>query len=196
MSPSPPVKAVILVAGPQKGTRFRPLSLDLPKPLFPVAGMPIIRHHLEALVKQIQELTEVLVLGFYPPQEMADFVRQASEELKLPVRYLQEYTAMGTSGGIFHFRDRILSGGTGARKSLETLLVPYFLPILCAVPPDTFFVMNGDVCADFPLAEMYAFHCSKGQATVTMMATEATHEQAVKYGCVVANKQVRGVSVR
>jgi mannose-1-phosphate guanylyltransferase len=41
-------KAVILIGGLQKGTRFRPLSLDVPKPLFPVAGHPIIYHHIEA----------------------------------------------------------------------------------------------------------------------------------------------------
>ena len=44
----PSIKAVILIAGPQKGTRFRPLSLDLPKPLFPLAGSPMIAHHVEA----------------------------------------------------------------------------------------------------------------------------------------------------
>ena len=44
-------KAIILIAGPQRGTRFRPLSLDLPKPLFPVAGLPIVQHHIEALAR-------------------------------------------------------------------------------------------------------------------------------------------------
>ena len=33
------------------GTRFRPLSLDSPKPLFPIAGLPIIQHHIEACSK-------------------------------------------------------------------------------------------------------------------------------------------------
>lgn len=33
------------------GTRFRPLSLQLPKPLFPIAGVPLIEHHIEQLSK-------------------------------------------------------------------------------------------------------------------------------------------------
>ena len=50
-------------------------------------------------------------------------------------RYLQEYTSLGTAGGLHHFRDQIRSGN-----------------------PDAFFVLNGDVCADFPLKEMKQFH--------------------------------------
>lgn len=41
-------KSVILIGGPQKGTRFRPLSFDMPKPLFPVAGFPVLQHLIEA----------------------------------------------------------------------------------------------------------------------------------------------------
>lgn len=43
------MKAVILIGGPQKGTRFRPLSFEVPKPLFRLAGYPIIYHHIGAL---------------------------------------------------------------------------------------------------------------------------------------------------
>lgn len=35
------------------GTRFRPLSLELPQPLFPIAGAPILQHHIEACAKVI-----------------------------------------------------------------------------------------------------------------------------------------------
>uniref|UniRef100_A0AAQ4PFF4 GDP-mannose pyrophosphorylase Aa n=1 Tax=Gasterosteus aculeatus aculeatus TaxID=481459 RepID=A0AAQ4PFF4_GASAC len=45
------LKAVILIGGPQKGTRFRPLSFEVPKPLFPVAGVPMLQHHIEACAK-------------------------------------------------------------------------------------------------------------------------------------------------
>ncbi len=61
---------------------------------------------------------------------------------------------MGTAGGVFHFRDRIMSGGDAV---------------------DAFFVMNGDVCADFPLEDLLAFHnLGEHGNLVTMMATEAT----------------------
>jgi hypothetical protein len=52
------VKGVVLVGGPSKGTRFRPLSLDIAKPLFPIAGNPLIYHHLEACT-QLKNLKEV-----------------------------------------------------------------------------------------------------------------------------------------
>lgn len=47
---------------------------------------------------------------------------------------------MGTGGGIYHFRDQILSGG-----------------------PAAFFLMNADVCSEFPLREMLRFHRQHGE---------------------------------
>ena len=58
------LKSVILIGGPSKGTRFRPLSLDIPKPLFPVAGLPVIQHHIEACSK-VDNLSEILIIGSY-----------------------------------------------------------------------------------------------------------------------------------
>jgi hypothetical protein len=43
------MKALILVGG--FGTRLRPLTLSLPKPLVPFANMPMVMHQIEALVK-------------------------------------------------------------------------------------------------------------------------------------------------
>jgi len=67
------LKAVILIGGPQKGTRFRPLSLDTPKPLFPLAGRPLIAHHIEACA-QLPDLREILIIGYYPQTQMEGFV--------------------------------------------------------------------------------------------------------------------------
>ena len=51
------VKAVVLVGGASKGTRFRPLSMDCPKPLFPVAGMPMVEHHIKACASVENSIT-------------------------------------------------------------------------------------------------------------------------------------------
>ncbi len=59
----------------------------------------------------------------------------------LPRRYLQEYAALGTGGGIYHFRDQIVSGA-----------------------PEAFLVLNADVCSEFPLLEMLDFQKEHGDA--------------------------------
>jgi mannose-1-phosphate guanylyltransferase len=42
---------------------MRPLSMDIPKPLLPIAGRPIIYHGIQALSK-CEGLKEVLLIGF------------------------------------------------------------------------------------------------------------------------------------
>ncbi|XP_064598063.1 mannose-1-phosphate guanyltransferase alpha-A-like isoform X2 [Liolophura sinensis] len=165
------LKAIILIGGPQKGTRFRPLSLDMPKPLFPVAGFPIIYHQIEACCK-VPDLREILLIGFYQSNDaLNSFIQTAQQTFRIQIRYLQEYTALGTAGGIYHFRDQILAGN-----------------------PEYFFVMNADVCSDFPLCEMLEFHRQKGDGTnATIMATEATRQQSLTYGCIVGNKETHEV---
>lgn len=72
-------KAIILVGGPSRGTRFRPLSLDVPKPLFPVAGQAIIWHHLAALAK-VEGLKEVLLIGFFEDSVFSRFIDDSSTQ--------------------------------------------------------------------------------------------------------------------
>ncbi|KAK4885835.1 hypothetical protein RN001_002106 [Aquatica leii] len=165
------LKAVILIGGPQKGTRFRPLSLDIPKPLFPVAGLPLIQHHIEACIA-VEGLKEILLIGYYPVSQIQQFVNDMNQQYNIIIRYLQEFTALGTAGGLYHFRDQIRCGN-----------------------PDAFFVMNGDVCSDFPLQEVYSFHKEKGnKALVTIMGTEATRQQSLNYGCIATDKATQEVT--
>uniref|UniRef100_A0A0A9ZDL1 Mannose-1-phosphate guanyltransferase alpha-A n=1 Tax=Lygus hesperus TaxID=30085 RepID=A0A0A9ZDL1_LYGHE len=154
------LKAVILIGGPLKGTRFRPLSLDIPKPLFPVAGLPMIQHHIEAC-SRVPGLKEIIILGYFPSGDLSQFISDMAQKYKITIIYLQEYTALGTAGGMYHFRDQIRFGN-----------------------PDGFFVLNGDVCADFPLEEMLQYHKSHGNALITIMATETNKDQALNYGCI------------
>jgi mannose-1-phosphate guanylyltransferase len=72
-------KGVILVGGPSVGTRFRPLSMDIPKPLFPIAGHPIIYHHVAALAK-VQGMKEIFLIGFFEQLEFDAFLKEMQVE--------------------------------------------------------------------------------------------------------------------
>ncbi|KAI9478139.1 MAG: nucleotide-diphospho-sugar transferase [Benjaminiella poitrasii] len=162
-------KAIILVGGPSRGTRFRPLSLDVPKPLFPVAGAPLIAHHLAALSK-IDGLQEVLIVGFFEDSVFSRFIEDASNEFPhMNIKYLREYQALGTAGGIYHFRDEILRGN-----------------------PKQFFVMHVDVACTFPLTELISAHM-RHRGLCTMLSTKIAREQAHKYGCLVQNPETHEV---
>lgn len=81
-------KAIILVGGPSRATRFRPLSLDVPKPLFPVAGAPLIAHHVAALSK-VKGLQEILIVGFFEDSVFANYIDQASNEFpSIHIKYV------------------------------------------------------------------------------------------------------------
>lgn len=123
----------------------------------------MIQHHIEACVK-LQNLNEILIIGSYAAIELQQFVQEMMNTYGISIRYLQEFTALGTAGGMYHFRDQIRAGG-----------------------PEAFFIMNGDVCAEFPLEEMLKAH-QNNTAVLTVMTTEATRQQSLNYGCLVLGK--------
>lgn len=104
-------------------------------------------------------------MGFYQPSESLNrFIANAQAEFKTQIKYLQEYKTLGTAGGIYHFRDVLRSGN-----------------------PQAIFVLNGDTAGDFPLKEMLDFHMNK-RNSITILGTEATENQSMKYGCIVEDK--------
>lgn len=167
------LKAVILIGGPDKGTRFRPLSLNQPKPLFPVAGLPMIQHHIEAC-SNVPNLREIILLGFYDEEEnLKSFINRCRKEYNVTIRYLKEYSQMGTGGGLYHFRDQILAGN-----------------------PLGIFVMNADVCCHFPLQDMVSFHQDHASASLgsTILTTHVARNESLSYGCMVVNQATKQVT--
>ena len=168
-------KVVILIGGQQhqQGSIFRPLSLDLPTPLFPVAGRPLVQHQIESCLK-VPSITEVLLIGCYNQGDALDqFITSLQGKYPFHVRYLQEYTPMGlgTGGGLYHFRDHILATG-----------------------PRGVFVLNCDVCCDFPLKEMIEFYESKVPSPHLILGTTVNEKQSSHYGCIVKDASTHQVS--
>lgn len=156
--------AVIMVGGPTKGTRFRPLSFNLAKPLFPLAGQPMVQHPILAC-KKIPNLAHIYLIGFYEEREFALYVSAISNELKVPVRYLREDKPHGSAGGLYNFRDLLMEDS-----------------------PVNIFVMNCDVCCSFPLSEMLAAH-SKYKGMGTLLVKKVSAESASEFGELVADAE-------
>ncbi|KAE9590401.1 putative mannose-1-phosphate guanylyltransferase [Lupinus albus] len=162
METSEKVVAVIMVGGPTKGTRFRPLSFNTPKPLFPLAGQPMVHHPISAC-KKIQNLAQIYLVGFYEEREFALYVSSISYELKLPVRYLKEDKPHGSAGGLYYFRDIIMEDN-----------------------PSHIFLLNCDVCCSFPLSSMLEAHRRYG-GIGTMLVIKVSAESASQFGELVAD---------
>lgn len=154
--------AVIMVGGPTKGTRFRPLSFNTPKPLFPLAGQPMVHHPISAC-KKIPNMAQIFLIGFYEEREFALYVSSISNELKVPVRYLKEDKPHGSAGGIYYFRDMIMEDD-----------------------PSHIFLLNCDVCCNFPLPDMLEAHRLYG-GIGTMLVIKVSAESANQFGELVAD---------
>ena len=77
------MQAVLLAAG--KGVRMLPLTLNQPKPLVEIGGVPLIVHVLRALPPEIDEV--IIVVG-YKAQMIIDYLGETFEGRK--IRYVYQ----------------------------------------------------------------------------------------------------------
>ena len=139
------------------------------QPLFDVAGHPIIWHCLTAIAK-VPAIREVILVGYYEESVLRDFIKDSSKEFsQLSIKYLREYQALGTAGGLYHFRDAILKGR-----------------------PERFFVLNADVCCSFPLNDMIKLFEEK-DAEAVILGTRVSNDAAGNFGCLVSDAHTRRV---
>jgi len=96
------MKAVVLAAG--EGTRMRPLTANLPKPLLPVAGKPFLRHTLEALhTAGIRELG--ILIGWQGHRIRESF--GDGRGLGLSIAYEEQAERLGTAHAIGCMRGHV-----------------------------------------------------------------------------------------
>ena len=89
-----PAKAVVLVGG--EGTRLRPLTETIPKPLIPLVDRPFLSHVMSRLASY--GVREVLLSSPYLEQSFAAFLRDARAEIE--VTWVHEATPLGTGGAV------------------------------------------------------------------------------------------------
>ena len=133
------MRAVLMAGG--SGTRLRPLTCDLPKPMVPILNRPIAEHIINLLKRN--NITQVIATLHYLPDVMRDYFQDGSD-FGIEMSYaVEEDQPLGTAGCV---------------KNIQQWL------------KNTFLVISGDGITDFDLQAAIDFHRQK-QSKATLILT-------------------------
>ncbi|MCA1993943.1 MAG: NDP-sugar synthase [Coleofasciculus sp. S288] len=164
------MKAMILAAG--KGTRVRPITYTIPKPLIPILQKPVMEFLLELLRQH--GFDQIVVNVSHLAKEIEDYFRDG-QRFGVEIAY--------------SFEGRIVDGqlvgealgSAGGMKKIQDFY-PFF--------DDTFVVLCGDALIDLDLTAAIKWHKEKG-AIATIVTKSVPREQVSSYGVVVTDETSR-----
>ena len=133
------MRAVLMAGG--SGTRLRPLTCDLPKPMVPILNRPIAEHIINLLRRN--NITEIIATLYYLPDVMRDYFQDGSDFGVQMTYAIEEEQPLGTAGCV---------------KNIQQWL------------DDTFITISGDAITDFDLQAAIAFHREK-KSKATLILT-------------------------
>lgn len=164
------MKAMILAAG--KGTRVRPITFTIPKPLIPILQKPVMEFLVELL--RLHGFDQIMVNVSHLADEIENYFRDG-QRFGVQIGYSFEGRidegklvgeAIGSAGGLKRIQD----------------FYPFF--------DDTFVVLCGDALIDLDLTEAVKWHKSKG-AIATVVMKSVPKEEVSSYGVVVTDEEGR-----
>ena len=133
------LEAILLVGG--QGTRLRPLTIDTPKPMLPVAGRPCTEHQIARLREA--GVTRVILGTSYRAEVFAEYFGDGSA-FGVELVCVTETEPLGTGGAIRNVLSELRSG-----------------------PDDPVLILNGDVLSGHDMAAQVAHHRERA-ADVTL----------------------------
>jgi mannose-1-phosphate guanylyltransferase/phosphomannomutase len=136
------MKAVIMAGG--SGTRLRPLTSNLPKPMVPVMNKPMAEHIVDLLKEH--NMKDIIFTLFYLPDAIRDYFDDGSD-FGCKISYSTEQgRPLGTAGCVKAIQDQL---------------------------DDTFVVISGDGLTDIDLTAAVKFHKEKkSKATIVLKRVE------------------------
>lgn len=140
------MKAMILAAG--RGERLRPFTDELPKPLIPVLGRPLIERHLERLAAA--GFRDVVINVSHLGRQIEERLEQG-ERFGVRIRYSREAEPLETAGGLA--RARALLG------------------------PAPFLLLNADIYCDYAYAGLREHALDGPLAHLVLVPNPAHREQ-------------------
>ena len=164
------MKAMILAAG--KGTRVRPITHIVPKPMIPILQKPVMEFLLELLREH--GFTEVMVNVSHLAEEIENYFRDGQ---RFGVEIAYSFEGRIEDGQLIG--DAL--GSAGGLKKIQTFQ-RFF--------DDTFVVLCGDALIDLDLSEAVRRHKAKG-AMASLITKRVPRDQVSSYGVVVTDDDGR-----
>lgn len=137
------MKTIIMAGG--RGTRIAELFPDIPKPLIPVDGMPILEREIRSLASQ--GFTDLILTVGYLADKIMAYFRDGSQ-LGVKIDYFVEETPLGNAGALFQLREKI--------------------------DEEPFFLLNADAAFDVDFNRMLDYHKKHG-GLVTLFTHPNSH---------------------
>lgn len=137
------MKVVIMAGG--RGTRIAELFPDIPKPLIPVDGMPILEREIRSLASQ--GFKDIILTVGYLADKIIEYFGDGNR-LGVNIDYFVEETPLGNAGALFQLKVKI--GG------------------------EPFFLLNGDAAFDVDFNRMFDYHKEHG-GLVTLFTHPNSH---------------------
>ena len=164
------MKAMILAAG--KGTRVRPITYTIPKPLIPILQKPVMEFLLELLRQH--GFDEIMVNVSHLAHEIEGYFRDGQ---RFGVNIAYSFEGRIVDGELV---GEALGSAGGLKKIQE--FKPFF--------DETFIVLCGDALIDLDLSEAIRWHKEKG-AIATIVTKSVPKEDVSSYGVVVTDENGR-----
>lgn len=137
------MKTIIMAGG--RGTRIAELFPNIPKPLIPVDGVPILEREIRSLAKQ--GFNDIILTVGYLADKIVSYFGDGSR-LGVNIDYFVEKTPLGNAGALFRIREKIGN--------------------------EPFLLLNADAAFDVNFNRMIAFHRQHG-GLVTLFTHPNSH---------------------
>jgi len=137
------MKTIIMAGG--RGTRIAELFPDIPKPLIPVDGMPILEREIRSLATQ--GFDDIILTVGYLADKIINYFGEGSK-FGVKIDYFVEKTPLGNAGALFRLRNKI--------------------------GDEPFFLLNADAAFDVDFKRMLEYHKQKG-GLVTLFTHPNSH---------------------
>ena len=124
------MKVVIMAGG--KGTRIAEVNSQVPEPMIPIDGKPILEYQIETLRRQ--GYTDIVLIIGHLGHIIQNYFGDGSDK-GVSIQYIVEEQPLGTAGALYFLKDQIT---------------------------EDFLLLNGDIIFDVDIARFLTHHRSKG----------------------------------